>query len=318
MGYYAPQQVTGMISVGPTAPVAPATGDRWFDTAANEQKIWNGSTWFIIEKETHGAEHAVGGPDPIPDGAVVAALPKGWVYGLELSWVDAARVSIAPGSCRSDDDATDMALDTALTIDLTASGANGLDTGVEAVSTWYYVWLISGTAGVAGLFSASHTTPVLPAGYTYKRLLGEWRNNSAGDLLRGWWLGRGSYREFQYDDIHPWNQVLAAGAAVGWVTVSAAACIPPTSRRGLFVVKSYAVGDEAWGFIKLRRPGSTAEYGRFSEMHGPWNIAEGRTDYGVSLLPCDVDENGNFEYARTSQAGTTRGDIWVLGFYREL
>lgn len=71
-----------------------------------------------------------------------------------------------------------------LTIDLTASGANGLDTGVEAVSTWYSVWVIYNptTSTTAGLFSTSATAPTMPAGYTLKRLVGWARNDGSGNI----------------------------------------------------------------------------------------------------------------------------------------
>lgn len=61
-----------------------------------------------------------------------------------------------------------------LTIDSAASGANGLDTGTVAASTWYSVWVIynPATATTAGLLSISATSPTLPSGYTYKARVG--------------------------------------------------------------------------------------------------------------------------------------------------
>ena len=56
-----------------------------------------------------------------------------------------------------------------------AAGTNqgGLDTGTVANSTWYYIWAIyNPTTDVAGyLLSASASSPTMPSGYTYKRLL---------------------------------------------------------------------------------------------------------------------------------------------------
>lgn len=65
------------------------------------------------------------------------------------------------------------------TIDITASGALGLDTGAEANDAWYYIWMIAKTDGtVSALLSASATSPTLPAGYAYKRLVSAVRNKS--------------------------------------------------------------------------------------------------------------------------------------------
>lgn len=55
---------------------------------------------------------------------------------------------------------------------LTSSGANGLDTGAPAASTWYSVWLISNGTATAGLLSLSTTAPTMPPGYTYRRRVG--------------------------------------------------------------------------------------------------------------------------------------------------
>lgn len=71
-----------------------------------------------------------------------------------------------------------------LTVDMAFSGANGLDTGSEASSTWYYIWVIynSSTTTSAGLLSVSATAPTMPSGYTYKALIGAVYNDSGGDF----------------------------------------------------------------------------------------------------------------------------------------
>lgn len=72
-----------------------------------------------------------------------------------------------------------------VTIDITNSGADGLDTGSETADTTYYIWGIYNqtTSTVAGLLSTSRTSPTLPSGYTYKGLFGMTRNNSSSDLI---------------------------------------------------------------------------------------------------------------------------------------
>ena len=72
-----------------------------------------------------------------------------------------------------------------LTADITASGANGLDTGSENSGTWYYVWVIynSVSTTTAALLSTSSTSPTMPSGYTYKALVSAVRNDSSSDFL---------------------------------------------------------------------------------------------------------------------------------------
>jgi hypothetical protein len=75
--------------------------------------------------------------------------------------------------------------DVSLTISITESGANGLDTGAEAANSWYYIWVIYNlsTATIAGLLSASSTNPVMPSGYTYKSMVGAVRNDASSNFV---------------------------------------------------------------------------------------------------------------------------------------
>jgi hypothetical protein len=66
-----------------------------------------------------------------------------------------------------------VARSVSLTINSASAGANGLDTGTVAGSTWYSVWVIGKADGtIAGLLSASATAPTMPTGYTYKARMG--------------------------------------------------------------------------------------------------------------------------------------------------
>jgi hypothetical protein len=72
-----------------------------------------------------------------------------------------------------------------LTANITASGANGLDTGSESSSTftWYYIWVIYNGTTVSSLLSTSATSPTMPSGYTYKGLVGAVANNTSDDFI---------------------------------------------------------------------------------------------------------------------------------------
>lgn len=69
-----------------------------------------------------------------------------------------------------------------LTANITASGAGGRDTGAEAASTWYYIWIISDGSTQSALLSTSSTAPTMPSGYDYKVRVGGVYNNSASDF----------------------------------------------------------------------------------------------------------------------------------------
>jgi hypothetical protein len=68
-----------------------------------------------------------------------------------------------------------------LSINSAGSGANGLDTGVLAINTWYAVWVINNGSTTSGLLSLSSTAPTMPGGYTYKARVGWIRTDGTGN-----------------------------------------------------------------------------------------------------------------------------------------
>jgi hypothetical protein len=67
-----------------------------------------------------------------------------------------------------------------LSLVVSGSGANGLDTGSVATNQYYYFVIYNPATGtVAALASLSSTAPTMPSGYTYKRRIG-WFNYSGG------------------------------------------------------------------------------------------------------------------------------------------
>lgn len=68
-----------------------------------------------------------------------------------------------------------------ITPSVALSGANGLDTGVSAASTWYSVWVIWNGSTIAGLLSLSATAPTMPAGYTHKARVGWIRTDATAN-----------------------------------------------------------------------------------------------------------------------------------------
>jgi hypothetical protein len=81
---------------------------------------------------------------------------------------------------------THQATSVALTASTGTAGANGLDTGIVAVSTWYSVWVIFNptTNTVAALLSTSATSPTMPSGYTFKARVGWDRTDGTSALHR--------------------------------------------------------------------------------------------------------------------------------------
>lgn len=68
-------------------------------------------------------------------------------------------------------------------VELGHTGIGALDTGTKANSTWYYIWLISNGIVDRLLASVSSTSPTMPTGYSYRKLIGACKTNASGNIL---------------------------------------------------------------------------------------------------------------------------------------
>lgn len=109
------------------------------------------------------------------------------------------------------------------TADITASGANGLDTGSEAGSTWYFLWVIAKADGtVDSLLSLSSTAPTMPSGYTFKALVGAIYNDGSSDFI--------NISQVDGKVVRAELQVLANGSSGTYASISLIAALPSTAK----------------------------------------------------------------------------------------
>jgi hypothetical protein len=206
-------------------------------------------------------------------GAAVPALAAGYLHsdGTNLAWQTPGAVtqigvvgafrnlkSSATGSSASIAvSADELILETSsnaymvaraisLTINSAASGANGLDTGTLAASTWYSLWVISDGTNVAGLISTSSTAPTLPGAYTYKARVG-WIRTDASTKYPLAYLQVG--RKVQYmvtsgSNLTALPQIASGGtgsySTPTYSAVATTSFVPPTAASMRFV--AYAPG----------------------------------------------------------------------------
>ena len=157
------------------------------------------------------------------------------------------------------------------TVNVTAAGANGLDTGSEASSTWYYIWAIAKSDGTnAGLFSTSYTSPTMPSGYAYKRLLGAVYNDSSANFRKFTQSGPTVlYTAYQL--------VLSGGTSSSLAALSILGTyLPPCACSSLLILEVYGVNigvttatlsiDNAngIGFARLASAPGAATYGQYA------------------------------------------------------
>jgi hypothetical protein len=113
-----------------------------------------------------------------------------------------------------------------LTLGTGTTGANALDTGTVAASTWYAVWTIYNETTVAGLLSLSATAPTLPSGYVHKARIGWVRTDGSANLLRTIQYGTRA----QYITPSTGFPAMATGiSSAAWLAVSTANFAPSTA-----------------------------------------------------------------------------------------
>lgn len=133
--------------------------------------------------------------------------------------------------------------------DITASGANGLDTGTESVSQWYFVYVIWNptTTTTAALLSTVSSNPVLPSGYTYARRCGAIRNDASSNFFRT--IQYGTQVAYVFGTNPSTNLGIVTGSS-GGSNVSYADYIPPTASTILGII-SGTVGPSTTDVIRV-------------------------------------------------------------------
>jgi hypothetical protein len=164
------------------------------------------------------------------------AYSKKTHYNLNIknnSVTPASKMDIATGHCRSSDNTADIDVTSTLTVDMAVAGANGLDTGAEAIDTWYYFFVIKNlsTNTVAGLASVSATAPTMPSGYTKKKRVGEVRNDGGSDFLNIEMTGGGPYKRIRYKEGYEGTDIdiLDTGVQAAYTDVDMSTVVPPTA-----------------------------------------------------------------------------------------
>ena len=167
------------------------------------------------------------------DTAVAGAASALSFSALSLSATGAgAGVSVTAGEVllRSAGGVPKLASAVSLTVDTSTVGANGLDTGTLAASTWYAVWVISNGSTTAGLVSLSSTAPTMPSGYTFKARVGWIRTDGTANKFPLPFLQAGEVVEFQpASGTNLTAHVDVASGNASNAAVSLANFMPPTA-----------------------------------------------------------------------------------------
>jgi len=231
-----------------------------------------------------------------------------FIHEFHIAYDTASTVKIEPGVCVDEDNTLFFRSNNDITVDITVSGANGLDTGSETSDTWYAVYVIADSTGqsaIAGLFSLSATAPTLPTGYNKFRRIGWIRNDAASNILKFSVRGDSNDRMVSYDVERSTVNILTGGNATTYADVNASAFIPPTSRVG--VLHMHFDPQSASNTLQIREDGSTI-------TNSLYHFAAGGAQVFRIHVEIPVSSSQIFEYKVTNTNDTF--DVHILG-YRE-
>ena len=206
----------------------------------------------------------------------------------------ASTLEITTARVGAEDGTSILEVSAPITVDITNSGANGLDVGAESPDTWYYIFLLRKNDGTtAGLLSANLLAPTIPGTYTSERLLGAVRNNSASDFR---WF-------YQKDDVVKTDQAAsvlatnitpAAFAALSTITVVPIGGIVKDVTYNTLLLAPTGSGNATTGFFSI--DGSTVVDS--IRLQGPFGV----TSSGVrksSVIP----ERNDTLFAQVADTG---------------
>jgi hypothetical protein len=194
--------------------------------------------------------------------------PVSYINGLTADWASVTTLTLNTGACSDSNNYIDMVVPTAITIDGTTQGVNGIDAAAAlTASSIYYVFVIGSSNNAyqpAALISLSATAPALPFGYDSFRMVDVKATNSVPNFILSYTNGQYEDREFIYDAP---VIVLNGGAATTFTAVSLANVVAPFETPNVRFIASITpvAGTGAGDSITLRPTGSS---GRFAILNG--------------------------------------------------
>ncbi len=250
-----------------------------------------------------------------------------YINGLLLSnnaTTPNTKLDVAAGICRDSNNIVDINLgnylnqgnaavtaNSATTINFAVNGANGLDSGSFAASTFYYVYAIADSSGKhqpAAIASLSASAPTLPFGYDSIRVIGACKSDGSTHLLAYYTSGSSADRYFQWDAPIAVT-VTDSGTSASYSAMDLSTGVP-ASRYGKVSVKYKWTNNAAADALNFTPSGAT---GDFETVLG---VAAGvAQEDNFVIKPLTVTSVPKMSY-KTS-AGTLN-NVWVQAFEMQL
>jgi len=236
------------------------------------------------------------------------SLPMLYKNNLQLAWDSATTLTVAAGQARDSGNAFDIT-SSAVTINAAVNGANGLDTGSLAASTWYAVVQIGSdinTKTPAFMLTtfATVATPVMPLGYNISDVVGYWLTNSSSELIKGYVVGNGNLRQHYWDDS---IKVLNDGTSASLANITLTTGVPPIDNTPVLINAEFTPAT-ANDYVSFFPGASSATVG--PRIYG--SVATKFNGGQQKILSKLVSSAPTIRYINS--AASCNADVWVNGF----
>lgn len=229
-----------------------------------------------------------------------------YVNGLELTRTANKTISMAQGAARDSSNVNDIVLDSAVTINGAAVGANGVDVAAIVLNSFYAVYVIGDSTkyeAAAGLLSLDADQPSLPSGYDMYRRVGWILTDGSANILQFWQFGEGQERTYYYD---VGIAELTNGTQTSFTEVDLATSVPPIATDVLLdVAYTPASATNTAHFLPF---GSSATDGIVRFGYG---VAAAQR--GMAVAPCRLD-SGVPKILYKVDNGSDDLDVLVAGY----
>jgi len=208
--------------------------------------------------------------DPIVNGASL------YINGLIISnngTTPHTKLDIAAGQARDSNNLVDMILgdylnegtgtaNAATTLNFSVKGANGIDVGTIAATTWYYIFIIADSSNknaTATIASLSATAPTLPFGYDSIRCIGSVKTDGSAFLLKFYETNNNSTNRFFEWDAPIAVTVTDSGTSATYSAMDFSTGVP-VSNYGKVTVYYIWDPNAAGDILDFTPAGATGDY----------------------------------------------------------
>lgn len=231
--------------------------------------------------------------------------PSLYINDMGISYLTTTTILMNSGLVRNSDNSYDITVASPITMNLALNGANGLDVGSLAASSWYSVWAIGDSRNYnAGAYIATlgtHSVPTMPDGYDVLERVAWFKTDGSSHVIKFAQYGIRGERVYIWDEgVQVFN---GSSPGLSFTALSLAGSVPPSVQLVKFILS--LASNSASNVMRIRPTGTASANHLYVQNSAATNAASHALESNCSALQ-------SIDYESTSTSDTLQ--IWVNGF----